>query len=199
MLKEKNSPETGCNDIKDLSEKEGKINKRRILFLFIIVAVLLLDQATKSLAVLWFEKNLPVYDPDSILSLIIVKNTGAAFGIFKDMPFISNVFVVLSLVALSAVFYFRKSVFRGPFYFTLGISLFAGGTLGNMFDRIRNGYVVDFIDINIPDININAFNIFLERWPAFNVADSCICIGTFLILVYLWRYEAKERSLKGQQ
>ncbi|MCK9554506.1 signal peptidase II [bacterium] len=198
MFKEKDSPEKGCDYIKDLNEKPVKISKRIILFLFIIVSVMLFDQVTKAVAVSWFEKTLPAYNPESILSIIIVKNTGAAFGIFKDIPFVRNIFIILSLAALSAVFFFRKSVFKGPFYFMLGISLFAGGTLGNMFDRISRGYVIDFIDVDIPDINIDVFNISLERWPAFNVADSCICIGTFLILVYLWKYEAKEPSLKGQ-
>ncbi|MDD5645074.1 MAG: signal peptidase II [bacterium] len=187
-----------CNGIKCSEGAPCKISGRIILFLSIILFIVLADQASKHIAVLRFGQNPSAYGPAGVISMTIVKNTGAAFGIFREVPLIRNVFVILSLIALSAVFYFRKHIFEGPFYFISGIALFAGGTLGNMLDRVFRGYVIDFIDIDIPDININILDISLERWPAFNVADSCICAGTFLILVYLWKYEPGKLYPKGR-
>lgn len=100
-----------------------------------------------------------------IFHLTLVENTGAAFGIFRDHP---AVFVAIAagfsfLVVLFIVI--KRRVLSAPEKFAL--SLILGGTLGNLTDRLRFGYVVDFLDFRV--------------WPVFNAADSCITIGAVLL------------------
>jgi signal peptidase II len=100
-------------------------------------------------------------------------NTGAAFGSFKD----SNMFFIgLSLVALIGVLVFAA---RGAFAdrpSRWGVALLVGGILGNLTDRIIHGHVVDFL---LFDLHVR----FANPWPAFNVADSCICIAAGLFII----------------
>ena len=94
-----------------------------------------------------------------------VHNRGAAFGI---MPSGGMVFVAVALVVLAAVLALRAHIRDAGSAMTVAVGLVAGGTLGNLVDRLRFGYVVDFID--------------LRWWPVFNVADSAICIGVGLLM-----------------
>ncbi len=105
-----------------------------------------------------------------------VNNAGAAFGLWKNSPVFLILVSALSLIFigiyLSGIFRQRTPekkltwAERGSVY---GWALVAGGALGNLYDRIHFGYVIDFIDLRI--------------WPVFNIADSSICIGVFWILL----------------
>ena len=141
-----------------------------------------LDQATKW----WIVKNIalsrgwPAVDPDS--SIVIIPgwfdlvhwgNTGAAFSILRDNnPF----FVVLSLVTLVGLLIANaRGAFRDA-WSRCGVGLLLAGILGNVTDRLIHKHVVDFLlfDLHVP---------FANPWPAFNVADACICtaVGCFII------------------
>ena len=145
------------------------------LLLFLTLPLYLADQATKWLVL----RNISVEDtvvviPD-FLNLVQVHNTGAAFGMMKN----NNLFFIfLSSAALVAVGVLAA---RGSFSnrpLRIGAALLVSGILGNLTDRLLHGYVVDFLDVILPVYG---------HWPAFNIADSCICIaaGLFILAGFL--------------
>ena len=113
-----------------------------------------------------------------VLHLTRVNNTGAAFGLWKN----ASLFLAC-ISAVSAAFiilYMRRLLAETPARGTVyGWALVAGGALGNLYDRVRFGYVIDCIDLRV--------------WPVFNVADSAICAGVFLIL---WQLFLKKKILR---
>jgi len=145
-----------------------------VLYFAIILVVLGLDQLTKTLIV----SSLSLYEQIEIIpgffNLTHVTNRGAAFSMLAevDSPWRHYFFVTISCIAL---------VFLTIYWFQLrhnwprqglGIALIAGGALGNLVDRLRVGAVIDFIDIYWQGYH----------WPAFNIADSAICIGVGIFL-----------------
>jgi signal peptidase II len=139
---------------------------KRSLYIFLIVLVVVaLDQATKYLIM----TNLSLYDSREIfpfLHIVHVRNTGAAFGIFKNLG--SMFFIILSVFAII----FIINLLAKRTYNTVGLSLILGGALGNLIDRISYGKVVDFVDFSVGNFH----------WPSFNVADSSLTIGIVVIL-----------------
>ncbi len=137
--------------------------------------VLALDQATKYFVSTTFN----LYDSKEIIpglfNITYITNTGGAFGILKGAERWRHIFFqAVSVCAIFALIYLYKSGDKkGPLFFW-GISLVFGGALGNLVDRIRHGYVVDFLDFYVGEMH----------WPAFNVADSAITIGAILLLFY---------------
>ena len=136
-----------------------------------------LDQLTKLLVLRFIDP----YEPRTIIpdffSLVHVTNTGAAFGSFRNN---NSFFIALSCVALVVVtvLLMRKEP-RDPWRrFALGLLL--AGILGNLTDRLLHGHVIDFLlfDLHLP---------FAHPWPAFNVADSCICIAVVCFMIYSFR------------
>ena len=137
-----------------------------MLPLLIAGLVVIIDQITKAIAVTKLASG-PVPAIGDIVSLSLVRNTGAAFGLFRHQ---TTAFIFISLIAIAfTIFYLvkRKVNFYLPF------ALILGGAVGNLVDRLRFGYVVDFIDLHF--------------WPVFNVADSCITIGAIFLFVMIMR------------
>lgn len=143
--------------------------------LTIVLPFYALDQITKTLVMTFISpepgEEIPVI-PD-FFWLVQWHNTGAAFGTLSG----NNAFFMgLSAVALVALLVFwRKGAFRDRLS-RLGAALLTAGILGNLTDRIIHGFVVDFLlfDLHVPYAN---------PWPAFNVADSCICVAAALFLI----------------
>lgn len=144
--------------------------------LIVAAAVVVLDQLSKWIVV----KTIPLYDKVDFLpflDLTHIRNPGAAFGIFSDLPEQARLilFVVVLLTAVIVIFYFLKKT--GPrdglLRFSLGLIL--GGAIGNSIDRFTLRYVTDFIDFHW-------FGDPALHWPPFNIADSAITIGVILIL-----------------
>ena len=100
-----------------------------------------------------------------------VHNSGAAFGLFQGQSFLLTIIASVGIIALLlyALFFHHRFPFLGNRLGKLALGLVLGGTVGNLIDRIYLGYVTDFIDFNF--------------WPAFNIADSAIVVGT-IILAY---------------
>ena len=144
------------------------------LFAPISLPLFLLDQWTKWLV----RTNLELYSGLTVIpgffDLVYVTNTGAAFGSFKDRNWF---FVVLSIVTLAVliVFYVRGA-FRDV-WGRWGLALLAGGILGNLTDRILHQHVIDFLYFYVGE----------NHWPAFNVADSCICVASALFMIHTFR------------
>ena len=144
------------------------------LFLLSAAAVLALDQLTKAVA----SARLFLGDPVPVLGdtvrLTLVHNTGAAFGLFPGsrLPFI----IVSTLAIAVVLFLFTREAYRGVAPRVL-LGCILGGAIGNLVDRIRLGWVVDFIDVGLGS----------ARWPVFNVADSAVTVGVILLAWYLTR------------
>lgn len=140
------------------------------LLLFLSLPLYLLDQATKALVLRFIsaEEFIPVIP--GFFYLVQVHNTGAAFGIFKGNNIFFLVLAPAVLIALAAFAY--RGAFVEPAT-RIGAALLASGILGNFTDRILHGHVIDFLDVILP---------WYGHWPAFNIADSCICIAAGLFL-----------------
>jgi signal peptidase II len=150
----------------------------------IAAVIVVLDQITKWLVHLWISPDQPVGVVPGFFQLVNWHNPGAAWGIFRDY---NMVLTIVSLVTVLALFFFRHSfgIARPPAGWALG--LIAGGIVGNVTDRIRFGHVVDFLD----------FFLGRHHWPAFNVADSAICVGVFLYIIVSWRHDATDDAQKS--
>ncbi len=151
------------------------------LLLFLTLPLYLLDQVTKYFVLRFIEPlEAHVIVPDFFI-LVHVTNTGAAFGSFRDN---NGFFIVLSLIALVVVTYLltRKEP-RDPWR-RVALGLLLAGVLGNLTDRLLHGAVIDFLlfYLHLPYAN---------PWPAFNVADSCICIAVVCFMVYSFRDSRK--------
>lgn len=139
------------------------LQRKEFLFSLAVIATIMLDQLTKYL-VLKFQPNWNL----KILTIQLIKNTGAGFGILKDNAFLLG-FVSLIVAILIIIYYKKIPEKKFP---QIVFALFLGGVIGNMLDRFVLGYVIDFINFSF--------------WPAFNVADSALTIAVIgIILWYL--------------
>jgi len=145
--------------------------------------VLVVDQLSKALVLTFLAPGAPhaeVVIVSGFLRLYYVENTGAAFGLFQGKnPLLA--FLAFGVVVVLVV-WFRELVRFWPGALALGLQL--GGAVGNLVDRFRHGFVVDFIDFSF--------------WPTFNVADSAITIGVLLLLYVLLRREQQESARATQ-
>jgi len=145
-----------------------------------------LDQWTKYLAV----KQLSAFTPrviiDNFFNLILVKNRGAAFGLMSGMedPARSIIFGVISVFAFIVIIYVYRSRPAGSAMVPASVGLILGGAVGNIIDRIRLGYVVDFLDFYL-----NGYH-----WPTFNLADSCITVGVSLLMLQMFLEEWRRHA-----
>lgn len=147
------------------------------LVAIVALAVLVLDQATKFLALARLSPGLPVPLVEGLLALTLVMNPGLAFGIFAATPPGWRWLVaLLSICALSALASLSARLLpAGGWLASLSLGLIFGGAVGNLVDRGRFGAVVDFIDFHWQGYH----------WPAFNVADSAISVGVGLLATQL--------------
>jgi len=149
----------------------------RLVYALISLGVIGLDQWTKSLIL----DRMPLYASIPLISgflhFTLVYNRGALFGIFHDLtdPLRSTLFLVIPAVAIVMILTFQYLTTVADTLAQTGLALILGGALGNLTDRVRLGYVVDFVDVFIGR----------HHWPAFNVADSAICIGVSVLVVDL--------------
>jgi len=148
---------------------------------FFVVVVLFalslaLDQVTKYFVHVGFHLYERVVVIPDFLNITLVTNEGTAFGLFNALG--PKTLFVISIVALVVMLfvYVRHSLRNVEVAY--GLALVAGGAIGNQFDRVRLGYVIDFIDFHYYDRFV---------WPTFNFADVVICIGVALMLFGLLR------------
>ena len=148
--------------------------KQRITTLVLIaVVIVLLDQVSKYLVVHYLTRQVVIIP--GFLDLVSVYNRGVAFGMFNSGQciFRTTLLTVLSVAVfliLFIVYLFSKDMTRLSM---VALSMIMGGAVGNVIDRIRLGYVVDFIDVFVKN----------THWPAFNVADSAITVGAVLLAI----------------
>lgn len=144
------------------------MSRRLGLFLGCASGVLVLDQLTKWLVSARLLLGEPVPVLGDVVRLTLVHNRGAAFGLFPG----SRVpFIIVSILAIAVVLYlFQRDAYRSVLSRVL-LGGILGGALGNLIDRARLGYVVDFIEVGVGSL----------RWPVFNVADSAVTLGVIIL------------------
>lgn len=138
-------------------------HRNKLIGFVIVIGVFALDRLAKDLFLR--ELTIPVSIANGLLSFHFVKNSGVAFGFFKGY---NQFFIIFNTLLLLFLFYIRRKVDSViSFYAISGI---VGGAVGNIFDRIKYGYVIDFIDFKF--------------FPAvFNIADFFITIGVILVII----------------
>jgi signal peptidase II len=143
----------------------------------LISGLIIVDQLTKGAIQQSFSYGETKVIIEGFFSLAYVKNTGAAFGFGADghIIFRQIVFLALPVVFCGWVFYMLVKTLKGPFYMSLAYALILAGATGNLIDRFSLGYVVDFLMFYWKDES--------HHFPAFNVADSCITIAGFLLVL----------------
>lgn len=149
-------------------------------------SIVVADQATKWLVV----SRLPLYEDfpliSGLLSLQYVRNSGAVFGFLSGaaIPGKPYLFALLSTVALLALSYYARTIPHEERLPRFALSLVIGGAIGNLIDRVRFGYVVDFVKMHWQG----------HVWPNYNVADSAISIGLVLLIVDSFRPRHREAA-----
>lgn len=135
------------------------------------VVVVILDQVTKHL----FWRNGQNYEIiPGYLNITLVKNAGAAFGMFQGARVF---FVVASFIAVALIIYLGLRLPREQKNRRLLLGLILGGAVGNLIDRVASGQVIDFLQIGVAG----------HYWPVFNVADMGVTIGAALLILYAMR------------
>lgn len=161
------------------------MNQRYTLFTAISVIGIIVDQITK----IYIDRTMQLYDSIPIIEdffhLTYVRNKGAAFSFLSNaswrLPFFITVSIIAALVILIA---FRKLRDDQRLAHT-SLALIFSGAVGNLIDRVRLGEVIDFLDAHW----------YRHHWPAFNVADSLICVGVFLLAIDML---LEEKRLKNR-
>ena len=167
------SASSGGSDDRD-KERGGALR-----WLWCSLAVVIADQATKVAAVALLD---PASSVELIptLDLVLAYNTGAAFSFLSTAGGWQRwLFIGLAVAICGFILHWLRDLPRGARWFPLALSLILGGAVGNVIDRIRIGAVVDFIDFHVGG----------WHWPAFNVADSAICVGAALLVLGMFRRE----------
>ncbi len=154
------------------------------IWLAIIAVTVFLDQITKYLTIFYLKPidTFPIIE--NVIHFTYVENTGAAFGMMKDARW---VFMIVSTVAIVGILFYLIRKKPQSKMECLALSLIVGGGIGNMIDRTLLGYVVDMIDFR------------LINFAVFNVADSFVCVGAGLMILYLildMVKEAKAEKMK---
>ena len=146
--------------------------------------IALLVVAADQLSKIWVRSNIPFRESlfeVGFFRLTHVQNTGAAFGLFQGQSFLLS---IVAMVGIAVFLVYTLVIYRGfPFLDNMpnrvAVGLVLGGTVGNLIDRLRFGYVTDFIDFGF--------------WPAFNVADSAVTVGVILFAYSLLSVARAER------
>lgn len=146
-----------------------------MLALILAVILAMLDQWVKFAIRIHFALGECQVVIPGFFRLTYVRNTGAAWGLFGGH---NNLLVLLSLVMLGALLVFRRSFLTHSLAHRIALGCLIGGIIGNLMDRLRLGYVVDYLD----------FQFGRYPFPAFNIADAAICIGTGIYLLTSIRF-----------
>lgn len=156
-----------------------------MLAAIIAVAAVILDQVTKYFVV----RGIELYETKpfipGVMSLYHTRNTGAAFSMLSDHRW---VFMVFSVISMGLIIFLLAKEYKRHMLMNISLGMILGGGIGNMIDRVRLGYVVDFFQTDFMEFAI------------FNVADCFITVGAVLLAVYVLFFEPKvERRLDEEQ
>jgi len=162
---------------------------RYTLFAILTVAGLLLDQATK----LYIDRSMQLFDSNPVLPdffhITYVSNRGAAFSFLSDASWRLPFFIGITLVASVAILVAFHKLRDEQKLAQVSLAMIFSGAVGNLIDRVRLGEVIDFLDAHW----------YRHHWPAFNVADSLICVGVFLLAVDMLLEDKRQKGLSLEE
>jgi signal peptidase II len=161
-------------------QHDVKPRDQRIVMLVISAAVVLIDRITKRIVVHQLPNGQAHTVIPGIFRITDVHNTGAAFSMFAETASPATVRNILIAFSVFAVLILLAMLWRVGHTITVSsvaLALILGGAFGNLYDRVRYHYVVDFLEVRI----------YHYHWPDFNAADSCIVIGACLLLIEIFR------------
>ncbi|MGA7158263.1 MAG: signal peptidase II [Acidobacteriaceae bacterium] len=157
----------------------------RWLALAIAAIVVVIDRLTK----LWVTSHIPpghaIVIIPRVFRLTHVLNTGAAFSMFEGSTspaLVRHLLIAFSVIAVTVVLALIWKMGRAMTLTSVALALILGGAIGNLYDRVRFAYVVDFLEVHIVHYH----------WPDFNVADSAIVVGACLVLLEMLRPQRSE-------
>lgn len=145
--------------------------------LLLAIVVVIVDQLSKFYIETHMHLGMSIPVIENVFHLTYILNPGAAFGMLEHR---TSFFIIVALLLVAAVIYFYPRIPPGHRMLRAGIGLQVGGAIGNVIDRIKTGYVVDFFDFRI--------------WPVFNIADIAIVCGVGLIILSILRSQPKEEQ-----
>lgn len=161
------------------------IYRQNAIFLITAPLVIITDQLSK----LWIKSNLAIGESVfeiGFFRLTYVQNTGSSFGLFQNQNLVLSIVAITgACIILFLVFFMRHRIeILNTTLGKLSLGLIFGGTLGNLINRLSFGYVIDFIDFNY--------------WPAFNIADSSVVVGSILLAYSLIRLTIQSERKDGK-
>lgn len=164
-----------------------KLESKYLVLATIAGLIVAIDQITKLyIHAGWgLGESIPVIQ--DIFHITYVRNTGAAFGIFRDLPELGRKLFFLSMppIAMVIILAMLRGVESKDRLQVIALSLIFGGAIGNYIDRLRFGYVVDFLDFHYKDV---------WTYPAFNVADAAIVVGVGMLLLIMFIRDRKAKK-----
>ena len=161
---------------------------RALVIPALAILTIIVDQLTKWLVVTHLEVNqsiFPIPPLSGVLAFTYVTNSGVAFGLFKE---VGTFFIFLAGIVIATLLYSVRRLPAQPRLARIALGLALGGAVGNLIDRLRLGYVIDFIDFRF--------------WPVFNVADSAVVVGVTLLAISMWhegRTDTRAQPSAGEQ
>lgn len=144
---------------------------------------LIVDQATKLYihATMKLYQSVPVVD--GLFNITYLRNRGAAFSFLSDASWRLPFFIVVTLVACCVIVAVMVKLRQDQTLAQVALAMIFSGAVGNLIDRVRIGEVIDFLDVYWKSYH----------WPAFNVADSLICVGVGLMVIDMFREERRQK------
>jgi signal peptidase II len=145
------------------------------LLIFTSAFVVLLDQITKYVITKQMALHSSIEVIKGFLNIVHIRNNGIAFGLLRDTgdTIISNILLITNIIIILALILWALTLKKRERLLSFALSLIIGGAIGNLIDRITLGEVVDFLDFYLSN----------HHWPAFNIADSSITVGTILLAI----------------
>jgi len=159
--------------------------KLKYLILIVVSAVVLvIDQVTK----LSIDRSMDLHSSITIVenffNITYLRNKGAAFGVLAQSGYRLPFFILVSLVAIAVIAVVFHRLRPDQKFTAFSLALIFSGALGNLIDRVRLGEVIDFLDAHW----------YSHHWPAFNIADSAICVGVFLLAIDMFIEEKRQKT-----
>lgn len=162
---------------------------RYTMFIILTVVGLLVDQATK----LFIDRSLKLFDSIPVVTnffnITYVRNRGAAFSFLSEASWRLPFFICITLVAAIAILVAFHKLRDDQKLAQTSLAMIFSGAVGNLIDRVRLGEVIDFLDVHW----------YRHHWPAFNVADSLICVGVFLLAADMLLEEKRQKGQYAQE
>ena len=158
-----------------------------ITWILIIIGTVLVDQISKLLVVAFLDREEPLIIINKVFRFTYVENDGAAFGSFSDKPWI---FMIASTLLIVGLLVYLVKFRPESMLACISIAMIIGGGIGNMIDRVRLGYVIDFLD----------FYAFGSLWTwVFNFADAFVCVGCGLMFIWCITSMIQESKAEKQK